>query len=594
MKKLLSLLGSISLIASTSGVAVSCGSSNTRIATPTLNGDRARELIAKLADSSDFGFTFGDLFSDIDITTTIVNEINRFVSINYNFATTNNTLGTLGLQKYGLTDGGNKAFETRFDNIIRTVAEDSLFNEYSKTIVNGPSPSFEMTLSKQLYSLNPIATTEVQSTDADGNTHTYYVAAGTKIQFVDSEGNKKWEVLGEDEDHVSTTNTPTIKDLTQEFTDGGKSPFKIAAFDTEDAANSSKRGEGGKDITITSKTALELRFQDYFNNKKMYDAMTNALTMVYNQSTMWRTSSDGAYFDITNPVFSKTGSWTTSDFHTNVKMVWTYTVPKTAADTVQAALKGTDKDKALDADGKFTANGITNLSGLVDAIKKVAGADTNKDTTDGNDPYFGLTGYKGVVVSQDGTTIGDNPISGAAYESAVNATDNLKNSGGITVQDSNSWYFQNADNKNNVDFVITLPIFILQLLGVDKAVSPKNDDEKANIYSIKGANVANDETDQKAISFDRSSSSQSSDSYTTLWKRNNKYKSEDVNTLASDLVKQESLFQQIQYLVSQDSNGQETAKKVIYSKYLDEDDIYYAGLYDQIGKYISKSDSEDE
>jgi hypothetical protein len=581
MKKLLSLLGSISLIASTSGVAVSCGASNTRIATPTLNGDRARKLIAKLADSSDFGFTFGDLFSDIDITTTIVNEINRFVSINYNFATTNNTLGTLGLQKYGLTDGGNKAFETRFDNIIRTVAEDSLFNEYSKTIVNGPSPSFEMTLSKQLYSLNPIATTEVQ--DTEGNT--YSVAKGTKIKFGDGDAAKNWEVLGEDEDKVLATSTPTIKDLTQEFTDGGTSPFKIAAFD--------KDGES-KDITITSKTALELRFQDYFNNKKMYDAMTNALTMVYNQSTMWRTSADGAYFDITNPVFSKTGSWTTSDFHTNVKMVWTYTVPKTAADDVQAALKGTDKDKALDADGKFTANGITNLSGLVDAIKKVAGADTNKDTTDGNDPYFGLTGYKGVVVSQDGTTIGDNPISGAAYESAVNATDNLKNSGGITVQDSNSWYFQNADNKNNVDFVITLPIFILQLLGVDKAVSPKNDDEKANIYSIKGANVANDETDQKAISFDRSSSSQSSDSYTTLWKRNNKYKSEDVNTLASDPVKQESLFQQIQYLVSQDSNGQETAKKVIYSKYLDEDDIYYAGLYDQIGKYISKSDSEDE
>jgi hypothetical protein len=581
MKKLLSLLGSISLIASTSGVAVSCGASNTRIATPTLNGDRARKLIAKLADSSDFGFTFGDLFSDIDITTTIVNEINRFVSINYNFATTNNTLGTLGLQKYGLTDGGNKAFETRFDNIIRTVAEDSLFNEYSKTIVNGPSPSFEMTLSKQLYSLNPIATTEVQ--DTEGNT--YSVAKGTKIKFGDGDAAKNWEVLGEDEDKVLATSTPTIKDLTQEFTDGGTSPFKIAAFD--------KDGES-KDITITSKTALELRFQDYFNNKKMYDAMTNALTMVYNQSTMWRTSADGAYFDITNPVFSKTGSWTTSDFHTNVKMVWTYTVPKTAADDVQAALKGTDKDKALDADGKFTANGITNLSGLVDAIKKVAGADTNKDTTDGNDPYFGLTGYKGVVVSQDGTTIGDNPISGAAYESAVNATDNLKNSGGITVQDSNSWYFQNADNKNNVDFVITLPIFILQLLGVDKAVSPKNDDEKANIYSIKGANVANDETDQKAISFDRSSSSQSSDSYTTLWKRNNKYKSEDVNTLASEPVKQESLFQQIQYLVSQDSNGQETAKKVIYSKYLDEDDIYYAGLYDQIGKYISKSDSEDE
>jgi hypothetical protein len=577
MKKLLSLLGSISLIASTSGVAVSCGASNTRIATPTLNGDRARELIAKLADSSDFGFTFGDLFSDIDITTTIVNEINRFVSINYNFATTNNTLGTLGLNKYELTDGGNKDFETRFDNIIRTVAEDSLFNEYSKTIVDGPSNSFEMSLSKQLYSLNPIATTEVQATD--GSIH--YVKAGTKIMFG---GAKPWQVYGEED--VKASQTPTIGDLTKEFTDDGVSPFTINAFDSEKEAN----GDGdGTPITITSKTALELRFQDYFNNKKMYDAMTNALTMVYNQSTMWRTSADGAYFDITNPIFSKTGTWTTSDFHTNVKMVWTYTVPKTAADAVQAALKDT-----LDADGKFK-DGTTGLTDLVKTISGVEAAKTNKDETDGNDPYFGLTGYKGVVVSQDGTTIGDNPISGAAYESAVNATSNLQNRGGITIQNANIWYYQNADNKDNVDFVITLPIFIMQLLGVNKALSPDNEAVTANIYSIKGADATpSNPKVQEQISFKRSSSSSDADSYTNLWDLNDDYNSKDVDVIASDPVKQESLFQQIQYLVSQDSNGQETAKKVIYSKYLDEDDIYYAGLYDQIGKYISKSDSEDE
>jgi hypothetical protein len=66
---------------------------------------------------------------------------------------------------------------------------------------------------------------------------------------------------------------------------------------------------------------------------------------------------------------------------------------------------------------------------------------------------------------------------------------------------------------------------------------------------------------------------------------NDDYNSKDVDTLASDPVKQESLFQQIQYLVSQDSKrSRKQRKKVIYSKYLDEDDIYYAGLYDQIGK----------
>jgi hypothetical protein len=321
----------------------------------------------------------------------------------------------------------------------------------------------------------------------------------------------------------------------------------------------------------------------------MYDAMTNALTMVYNQSTMWRTSADGAYFDITNPIFSKTGTWTTSDFHTNVKMVWTYTVPKTAADAVQAALKDT-----LDADGKFK-DGTTGLTDLVKTISGVEAAKTNKDETDGNDPYFGLTGYKGVVVSQDGTTIGDNPISGAAYESAVNATSNLQNRGGITIQNANIWYYQNADNKDNVDFVITLPIFIMQLLGVNKALSPDNEAVTANIYSIKGADATpSNPKVQEQISFKRSSSSSDADSYTNLWDLNDDYNSKDVDVIASDPVKQESLFQQIQYLVSQDSNGQETAKKVIYSKYLDEDDIYYAGLYDQIGKYISKSDSEDE
>jgi hypothetical protein len=251
------------------------------------------------------------------------------------------------------------------------------------------------------------------------------------------------------------------------------------------------------------------------------------------------------------------------------------------------ALKAT-----LDADGKFK-DGTTGLTDLVKTISGVEAAGTNKDETDGNDPYFGLTGYKGVVVSQDGTTIGDNPISGAAYESAVNATSNLQNRGGITIQNANIWYYQNADNKDNVDFVITLPIFIMQLLGVNKALSPDND-VTANIYSIKGADATSDPKDQKEISFKRSSSSSDADSYTNLWDLNDDYNSKDVDVIASDPVKQESLFQQIQYLVSQDSNGQETAKKVIYSKYLDEDDIYYAGLYDQIGKYISKSDSEDE
>jgi hypothetical protein len=585
MKKLLSLLGSISLIASTSGVAVSCGASNTRIATPTLNGDRARELIAKLADSSDFGFTFGDLFSDIDITTTIVNEINRFVSINYNFATTNNTLGTLGLNKYELTDGGNKDFETRFDNIIRTVAEDSLFNEYSKTIVDGPSNSFEMSLSKQLYSLNPIATTEVQGQAVDGSTSlccsgnsNYVLRQNREAETMTS---LRWRRCNE------ITNTNDWRSNPRIYRDDGASPFTITCVRKRKRSKQRWRWRN-TDITITSKTALELRFQDYFNNKKMYDAMTNALTMVYNQSTMWRTSADGAYFDITNPIFSKTGTWTTSDFHTNVKMVWTYTVPKTAADAVQAALKDT-----LDADGKFK-DGTTGLTDLVKTISGVEAAGTNKDETDGNDPYFGLTGYKGVVVSQDGTTIGDNPISGAAYESAVNATSNLQNRGGITIQNANIWYYQNADNKDNVDFVITLPIFIMQLLGVNKALSPDNKD--VTIYTIKGAKATSnpDDGDQKEISFKRSSSSSDADSYTNLWDLNDDYNSKDVDILASDPVKQESLFQQIQYLVSQDSNGQETAKKVIYSKYLDEDDIYYAGLYDQIGKYISKSDSEDE
>jgi hypothetical protein len=51
---------------------------------------------------------------------------------------------------------------------------------------------------------------------------------------------------------------------------------------------------------------------------------------------------------------------------------------------------------------------------------------------------------------------------------------NLQNRGGITSSRCQQLILSKMPTtKTNVDFVITLPIFIMQLLGVDKALSQK-------------------------------------------------------------------------------------------------------------------------
>jgi hypothetical protein len=597
MKKLLGFLSSIALITSTSSVAVACGSGDSRITSPTLNEDKAKEIIASLG--GEFGFQYSDLFSDVDLSTAVINEINRLVSVNYDFERTNSNLDSLGLQKFEK----DSFYQDQFKNLIQTTAENKLFSEFSKSVAKGIYGSIDFNMGTQFYGLNPINdVTPITVKDGDTTT-TYYVKKDTPIKF----NTKPWIIRGEkDSSGNPSTDTviPEVKDLTAEYT-GETSKFTIDAYKTLGADNA--LSEPVADVSISAKTALSLRFQDYFNNKIMVDVMTNALTMVYNQASLWRNLSNGGekdpYIDITNPVFSKTQSWS-DEILTNVKMVWVYTIQgdsKTNSNDVDTNVRkalgdlvdvdGNLKDSnAAFADGDDPEPTTSGIRAIFSKLASVTGGDTNHNEENGNDPYFGLSGYKGIVVSKDGTTIGDNPISGAAYEATVNNSNNLKDKGGIAVN-GRSFVFQNSSNSNNYDVVITLPVYMMQLLGVDERIDSVN--STANIFTIDGA-TKDGEKSSKEIQFQRSPGADGK-SFWNAWKNlGGKYDSPEINEIASDETKQTSMFQEIEYLISQDATNQDTAKRVIYTKYLDADLVYYAGLYDQIGTYITTNGEEDE
>lgn len=567
MKKLISILSSFSILLGSSSLAVSCNNASSRITTPVLNSKLASELIAKLNDG-DFDVSFGDYYKNIDLTTAVVDEINKLLSEEYDYSKTNQLLDSLKLADY---KKDTKTFDAKFKSLLDSIAENKLFSEYSETVNDSDSSPEDFTISKDFYILNPINDTTgingilvSNGKISDDANKEFTVLKGTKI-FIDdntaSDETKTWRILGEN--GSSATNVPTIAQLTQEYQPGKTSPFFIKSSD-------------GKVYNITAKTALSLRFQDYFINKIEADMLDNVLTMVYNIASMWRVESNNAYIDITNPIFSMAQTWTANQsFKTNVKMVWTYTINKKDIQTAWTSLTN-DTNGPINKDGTLK-NGKT-LDDMYSALTSLK----NLDNNDGFDPYFGHSGYKGLVLSKDGTTIGTNPISGAAYESDVNNTSNLQNRGGLLTKSSDLFYYTNSTNSNNVDLVFYLPVYMIQLLGADSTNSD------VNTYQISGK-------DGKGSKIKYKYGQYSSTDYAKQWENYSAptLESKDIDNIVADNTKRESMIQDIEYIVAQDSTNQTNAKKIIYSAYLTASDIYYSGLYDQIGKYI-ESASDDE
>ncbi|AUB31908.1 lipoprotein [Spiroplasma floricola] len=579
MKKLLGILSAVSLTVSSPSLVVACATKE-RITSPKLNRDLAKQLLVSISGNKDLAnIDFGSMFTDSEIESVVVNMVNELLSLQYSFDSTNSIYDRLGFkEKYTSTSEGiENLFKDKYKLETRTIAENKLFEEYTKSIKGDRLDYWSV---QNSYSLNIQKATKVKSFDgtedisvSKKNKYIYFNSGDTASE------DKIWRFTYEDSKNKSA-HLPEIKDLTSEYSGEKKAVFGVV-------------DDSGKYHKISSKTALYLRFQDYFESKILEELNENLLTTAYLKSTMFdiKDSKDkgkSPYINSSSSVFSKTQTLSDSSsesWKTNVKMVWTIRFDITEPSTIDIINQELRKQSIIDpSNGALkTGKSISEIYNLFPTTSSKDGVPKPViDNKSGYDSYFGWSGYQGLTIYNGDSSLGDSPISGKAYEANVKSW----TKGAGIVKNGSNFLTVDSSNSNYADLVLVLPVYMIELLGGSNPTE--------STYEITGKG----KDDKKAMIF--SNTIGNDNVYTDRWNNNNNkdLHSKDIQDLVNNQntgkQAQAALLNQIMYGISKDSSSSDLAKTIIYSKYLDKDEVYYAGLWNKIGSYIKNENDKDE
>ncbi len=578
MKKLLGILSAVSLTVSTPSLVVACTSA--RITKPKLNKELAKKLLVQISGNKDLAnIDFGSLFTDAEIEAVIVNMINELLSLQYSFDSTNSMFKSLDFKDLYTSDkdkGIEESFKTKYSLESRTIAENKLFEDYTKSVGTtrldywAIRNNYNLNIQNDKTKVNSMSGEQVEVNST--NPYIYISDASPTGEAQDS----IWKFSNEQGNNGTIpgkSKLPTIEELTKEYQENGSSMFWVKNIE-------------GEFENISAKSALYLRFQDYFESKLLEDMNDNLLTNAYLKSTMFNIKTieeeKAPFINPSSAMFSKTQTLNETSINeywkSNVKMVWTLKFDVTQAQTIDNINKEINKQAEL----LNTSSGALKEGKKISEIVKIFESGAIKPINDNKtayDSYFGLQGYQGLTIYDGDNAIGESPIAGKAYEAKVKS---WNNGPGIIKSSSENFLTMDAENNNYADLVIVLPIYMIELLGASNS--------EESTYNI----VGKDSEETSAIKFSNTIGNDTI--YKDRWnnKNNSTLHSTDVAELAKNEKKQEALLNQIMFGISKDPNSSDLAKTIIYSKYLDKDDVYYAGLWDKIGTYIKSEDDKDE
>ncbi|WP_342275214.1 lipoprotein [Spiroplasma endosymbiont of Cantharis lateralis] len=578
MKKLLGILSAVSLTVSTPSLVVACTSA--RITKPKLNKELAKKLLVQISGNKDLAnIDFGSLFTDAEIEAVIVNMINELLSLQYSFDSTNSMFKSLDFKDLYTSDkdkGIEESFKTKYSLESRTIAENKLFEDYTKSVGTtrldywAIRNNYNLNIQNDKTKVNSMSGEQVEVNST--NPYIYISDASPTGEAQDS----IWKFSNEQGNNgtiAGKSKLPTIEELTKEYQENGSSMFWVKNIE-------------GEFENISAKSALYLRFQDYFESKLLEDMNDNLLTNAYLKSTMFNIKTieeeKAPFINPSSAMFSKTQTLNETSINeywkSNVKMVWTLKFDVTQAQTIDNINKEINKQAEL----LNTSSGALKEGKKISEIVKIFESGAIKPINDNKtayDSYFGLQGYQGLTIYDGDNAIGESPIAGKAYEAKVKS---WNNGPGIIKSSSENFLTMDAENNNYADLVIVLPIYMIELLGASNS--------EESTYNI----VGKDNEETSAIKFSNTIGNDTI--YKDRWnnKNNSTLHSADVAELAKNEKKQEALLNQIMFGISKDPNSSDLAKTIIYSKYLDKDDVYYAGLWDKIGTYIKSEDDKDE
>ena len=571
MKRLLSILGTISILASTSSAVVACKNDKfERFDTPAIADEIKKWIIAEINGNADYvQYSFNQIFNSADLKTLAIRLLDSNISKFYYSAEEATRARYTGVTID--TSQPDNIIARQIINFVKQVALDKLYTEYLAGISNNSPLEYKM--ASQGYA-------------PDYQTDNWFVL-GVKSYFYDKAGS------GRGSDFPLADYAKSRAELEKDAGYKFKIDQKLYQSSYDDF---NKLSEDAK------KVALKVRFNDYYNHVEIPSVVDQILATTYlhqNQIRKYGTGNDShLYINKNGALFNNIQSWednpsSRTTWKSYIKMVWEVKMSKTKLEkkfpyskikTINDAANGTDKKAIIDLLQK-------------DFAVDPASPDTTNQIKDGIDPIFNVPGFKGFV----GFKKSDNSIF-----TTINNADLYKNNLGNVLtagimranngptDQASTYEFVDA-NKRNASLVFVLPIYTIDLMNNMTLNYQNKQITDANKLEMKFYGSGGQPTDLNANWLVQGLSVKwlyNSDGYlgsydntgTPLYNPDGSPTS--VNNYKGNILKW------IEYTMAQNTDLQKSGKTRLYSLAFNNDpkNIYSQTLYDAIGTYIISRD----
>ncbi|WP_338984039.1 lipoprotein [Spiroplasma endosymbiont of Othius punctulatus] len=568
MKKLLAILAVSTLTVTSASLLVSCTTGLQRQDKLQYDFDTLRKIIFEIT-GEDIKMNLGDYLSESEVNEVIQSTLDSTLGLQSAFEDTNSNLKLLK------TSDDDKVFveyekaadfkDASYDLQANSIAQKKLFKEYTTSLSNNESFDFQKLMDG--FGLNVI--NDISVKDFSGNP--IDVKSGDQVWFKNETDEEVLWITSVEIPNGSEveSNIPTIQTLTKEFeVDNRGAQFVIKS---EDGA---KRGE------VSAQTALSLRFQDYFENQLKADIVSDVMVMSHMNTNMFRFRGTDAYIDPTNSFTKKLQDFNnSSEWKTNVRMVWTIKYKKfaTAADNDKFWNEINTQNQEL----KNKENPAT----ILEAVNKLNSLITPENLIlddSSYDSYFGLSGYQGIKF--DG--FGEDPTSGKSWADKVNS----QQDGPKIISNTSTQPGFDVENPNYNEIAVVLPVYFIELMAGAKSKPEVGYADATSVYSLSdGAG------NSKNIKLGRAGQTGDKEDILSTWsnKHVNTKGSTDVRATLSENSNRDNFINELLYMACTDATFVDAAKRDIYSRYLDKEQIYYSGIWDMVKKYIDDEEDED-
>ncbi|ALA97034.1 hypothetical protein SKUN_00110 [Spiroplasma kunkelii CR2-3x] len=571
MKKLLSILGTISILSYTGTSLYACAKKDfERFTDPAIADEVKRWIIAQINSENESNvakYSFNDIFTKASLKEMAVRLLDTNIS-KFFYASEEATRA----RYTGVTIDINQPDSLlikQFINFVEQVALDNLSTKYFTGISN--STPLETTIAGQGYA-------------SDYQSEGWYVG-GTQSYF--------WK----------GTDKPNYMKSRKEQ---GEANFEI---------KSKSAGANYTDFNTMSenekKVALKVRFKDYYTHVEVPAVIDKIITATYlhqNEIKRYGTGDNSLiYLNRNSALFNAIQSWDTisgSRWKSYVKMVWELKLDKEELDKL---FNNKDTNKEPLANVEQLNSDLTNNQDIL--IKKLKNMFNEKNQSkifnnmikDGIDPIFGISGFKGFVGIDKNKNPNDifTTLNNAdTYKQKIidTETPGIIKSGEGT--DPSSYQFLDT-NKRYGSVVLVLPIYAVDLMK-NMNINYKNDNKNNKELSLTWYGSGGTPTD-----LDQAWLAQQGGIRRSLsWLYNEKCYLGTYNENGEALYNEDGtpvditknikgqILKWIEYTFAQQQNLQTAAKTRLYSLAFanNPENVYSQTLYDTIGSYIIKED----